>query len=378
MYLNMDKIFDKLFAKSSTGKIKIWWVEVLKKNDKTYLVTYSGYENGKITSSQKEVHSKNKGRSNETTPYDQACNEAQSKTNKKMDEGYVLDKAELDGQVLLLPMLAHPYQKRKHSIEWPALVSPKLDGHRLLSRRNMSANIENISRKGKVFTTLSHLTSDIEKLVDYLKVSDGELYKHGVPLQDIAAASKKERDLTSQLEYWIFDCINNDIFSDRWIIIQNFFNEHSTTKNEFGFRTVGQLVEVPNYEVSREEELQEYHNKFVDMGFEGTMIRNKTGLYKRAHRSVDLLKKKDFLECEFKIIGGKEATGNDAGTVVFICKTDNGKSFDVRPKGTREQRRKWLNNLDNIVGKQLTVRFQYYSKDKIPCHSRGICIRDYE
>lgn len=369
------KTYGPLYAKASTGKIKVWKVDV---TDTGLLVCTHGYLDGALTTNSKEVVSKNVGRSNQTSPYEQACNDAQSKMNRKMDEGYVLDQSELTGQVLMLPMLANKYSEKKHLVKWPAFASPKLDGNRLVTY--LENEVQYRSRNGKEFgADLTHLNKELTEFITEVGISDGELYLHGYALQDIVALSKKTREETKLLEYWIFDVIDTDLsFQKRYDKIKNFFNSKNCIINDQGFRKYGNLVEVPNYEINNEEELQKHHNNFTELGFEGTMIRNKNGLYKLKHRSSDLLKKKDFLEEEFKIIGGKSATGNDIGTVVFICETSEGKSFDVRPKGTREKRREWLNNIESLINKNLTVRFQYFSNDNIPCHLRGICIRDYE
>jgi len=121
-----------------------------------------------------------------------------------------------------------------------------------------------------------------------------------------------------------------------------------------------------------------WHKKWTEIGFEGTMIRNKKGKYIQKHRSKDLQKYKDFLDAEFKIIGGTEATGNDVGTIVFQCVTDDNKPFTVRPKGSRDIRRQWLRDINNLIGKLLTVRYQNLSDDGIPIFPVGLEIRDYE
>jgi DNA ligase-1 len=91
-----------------------------------------------------------------------------------------------------------------------------------------------------------------------------------------------------------------------------------------------------------------------------------------------LQKYKEFFDKEFVIVGGHEGSGPDAGTVVFEVKTKEGKVFSVRPKGTREERTEWLNDMKNIKGKELTVRYQNLSEDGIPIFPVGIAIRDYE
>jgi len=297
-----------------------------------------------------------------------------------MDEGYKTSLAELESApTLKLPMLAHKFTERKHDIVWPAFASPKLDGNRLVVQTNLNKCIYT-TRTGKEFAgDFSHLDEPIKEFIETVGIPDGEAYIHGLLLQDIVALTKKKRENSAEIEYWIFDIINTELpFDTRYQKIRSFFDTKNCLINNQGFRIYKNIVEVPNYEIKDEAELEQYHTNFIQLGFEGTMIRNKKGLYKPNYRSSDLLKKKDFLEEEFKIIGGKSAEGNDIGTVIFTCETPEGKPFDVRPKGTREQRKEWLENIDKLVNKVLTVRFQYYSKDKIPCHLRGICIRDYE
>jgi DNA ligase-1 len=85
-----------------------------------------------------------------------------------------------------------------------------------------------------------------------------------------------------------------------------------------------------------------------------------------------------FQDAEYKIIGVKEATGNDKGTGVLICCDDSGNEFAVRPRGTREYRKDLLCNFDNYKSKFLTVRFQNLSSQNIPRFGVGITIRDYE
>lgn len=368
------KDFGPIYAKASNKKIKVWSASVI---DNELLITH-GYVDGKKVTNTKIIKEKNIGKKNETSPFDQGCNEALSKLNKKVDEGYIENIDELENVIIELPMLALNFKDRSHDIVWPAYVSPKLDGNRLLVKLNKNKLLY-LSRKGKEFNVLSHLDNDVNELIKHINFSDGELYFHGWALQDIASACKKERPETSQLEYWVFDIPNGQLpFEKRYSLITSFFDSKKTEINRQGFRKYGNLVEVPNYEIKNIDELQEFHNTFITLGFEGSMIRNKNGLYKFGHRSADLQKKKDFLEEEFKIIGGKSAEGDDIGTIVFRCITKEGKEFDVRPIGKREQRKQWLDDIDSIINKNLTVRFQYFSNDNIPCHNRGICIRDYD
>lgn len=359
------KTFGPLYAKSSTGKIKQWCATAQKPN---ILVTSNGYVDGKATIREKPVKGKNIGRSNETTPFQQACSDAQSKMNKKMDEGYVLDQKDLEGQVLLLPMLAHPYGKRKHDIKYPALVQPKLNGVRCLADNDCKYH----TRKGKEYYSLDHLNTEVKAMLSMIgasKLLDGEIFHPDWGFQEIIRAVKKYRPgVSEELQYWVYDIVDTEMdFDDR----SNLLNCLKDLKH---------IVIVPTYQVQNEEEMLAKHKEFTAAGFEGTIIRNIEGKYELKNRSKNLQKYKDFIDDEYEIVGGTEASGDDAGTVVFTCKLkgDSDKTFSVRPKGSRETRRKWFTNLDSIIGKQLTVRYQELSEDKVPIFPVGLVLRDYE
>jgi DNA ligase-1 len=111
---------------------------------------------------------------------------------------------------------------------------------------------------------------------------------------------------------------------------------------------------------------------------EGIIIRNVDGKYIFDHRSKDLQKYKTFEDKEFTIVGGYGGEGLEEGCVVFVYDLGNGKTFNVRPRGSRDLRRDWMKDLKNILGKELTVRYQELSEDKVPIFPVGIAIRDYE
>ena len=111
------------------------------------------------------------------------------------------------------------------------------------------------------------------------------------------------------------------------------------------------------------------------------MCRNLNGKYKLKHRSNDLLKFKNFEDSEFKIVDAKKGTGTEEGAIVFMCETEYGKKFDVRPRGEIEKRREMFCNKDDYIGKMLTVRYQntgIMDDDAVPRFPVGIDVRDYE
>ena len=114
------------------------------------------------------------------------------------------------------------------------------------------------------------------------------------------------------------------------------------------------------------------------MGHEGLIIRDTESPYMLNNRSRGLLKYKHMETEEFTIIGAEEAEGRDKGTVIWVCETEKGDEFTVRPKGTQKIRKEWFNTQDQYIGKLLTVQFQGYTKLDRPRFPVGIEIRDYE
>ena len=60
------------------------------------------------------------------TALEQAELEADSKFKKKQDEGYFMTKEEAMNNLVVLPMLAHNFEKRSHDIEFPAIAQRKV------------------------------------------------------------------------------------------------------------------------------------------------------------------------------------------------------------------------------------------------------------
>jgi DNA ligase 1 len=375
----------RLYARDSKGRIKIWSIETQLNSDDTGTYTVShGLVAGKRQSSPKTITvGKNLGKANETSPFDQACSEAQSKWNKQIDKGYVEDinSIPLANEVpLFLPMLAHKWEERGKHITFPAFIQPKLDGFRCVSGRRDGTDVVLWSRRRKLFAAPDKIIAELDTIIPNDGCLDGELYRHDwrspsnePDFQRIASATKKRRADTDLLEYHVYD---------RPVPEQpelSFYERFYKPAFEEGTLVGTERVKiVPTYKIDTPEEMMDFFEEWTSgkLPYEGLMIRNFEGAYTYDSRSNDLLKVKDFQEEEFEIIGGKEGTGKDAGTVIFILQTSDGKEFESRPTGTHEQRAEYYTNLDQYVGKLLRVRFNGLSNSGIPRFGRGVGIRE--
>ena len=373
-----------LFGLSRVGKIKQWQAKVqLNEDDTATLIIKSGYVGGKIREIPRQIKKgKNIGKANETTPFAQAIAEATSKWNSKRDENYEPEQMDPNNYIprLMLPQCAkNPGQGK---IVYPAYIQPKLNGvcdlAEICDNSPILPNtILHHSRGGHLFETLDHLDKWLLEL-NAPGPTHGELYKHGWSLQKIGSYTKKIKPDQHLLQYWIYDIAwLNTTFEARieWLEDAIYFLRKDYPECPLRF-TETMIANNPD-------EATAYHDQFVQEGFEGAMLKNKQGLYMFQYRSNDLEKVKDYQDSEFKIIGGKEGTGTDAGCIIYRCITEGGLEFDARPRGTVEDRKQMLIDLPNDIGKMLTVRYAELSDSGVPLQPVGIpaealVVRDYE
>ncbi len=318
---------------------------------------------GKWVTSQYTAKAKNVGRSNETTPEEQAVLENISKSKRKIDKGYVKTKKEASAPAtnalgLKKPMLATSLDKVKpESIEWDtAYVQPKLDGHRALFVDGVL-----YSRSGKVIN-LPHIVDAIgESGLDHLHL-DGELYVHGKPLQDISRLVKKHTEDSLEVKYHIYDCIMDLPFIERM---------NCMTSEAVDCLRHKDIVAVDTVTAVNMEGVMQFHAMWREEGYEGTMLRFGNDGYGTDKRSRKLLKIKEFHDAEFKVIGYEEGKPYIRGdktyrVPVWICETESGATFNVTAAGNMNEKSVEWEHRDEFVGNMLTVKFHYLSKDGIP------------
>jgi len=365
----MTKQWPTLYKFAKSGAVQTWLI--IAKDYPSGSAMYEsrfGQKNGKIQFALVEVKSgKNIGKANETTPFKQACMEAKAKWKKQLDKGYT------EGAPKVLkrtdPMLAKKYQDCAHLVTFPCHWQPKLDGIRCVGFRE-DGKVKLVSRRGKTFNTLMHIENILEGILGSDDIFDGELYVHGIPFQTVISWIKRLQTDTARVKYNVYDSISDKPFKKRFANVCKLID-----KNGYGFvRTVYTAQLNSDAEIKSTLVAQE------DRGFEGIMLRVGDCLYENGRRSSNLLKCKSFQDEDFIIIGGEENKGRQKGQCTFVCKTAEGTTFKVKPKGTDTERKEYWENLDSYIGKELTVRFfEWTTSDKpVPRFPIGIIIRDYE
>lgn len=267
--------------------------------------------------------------------------------------------------------------------------SRKIDGVRCSFYLNDEGNITSSSRGGKDYdVSTRHLREDpmlIELFDTYPKlILDGELYKHGRDLPYISGLARRtleeEAEACKELEFYIFDVMDNTLrFEDRVGILEDVAVELGCSDVSFDNFTVEgkhHFRVLPQEKVTGWLNIKKKHDQYVEEGFEGCIIRNPDKKYRFGGRTNDMIKVKQYIDEEFKIVGWKPGR-RGVEDMVFTLITDDGKEFDAKPHGSRELKEEYVENMDSIIGKMGTVKF-FMWYNNTPQQPTMKAIRDYE
>ena len=271
-------------------------------------------------------------------------------------------------------MLAHPYGNKEFDRD--SFIQPKLDGIRCYITKDGA-----FSRNHKEFKTVDHIRKVFEPVFKENPsiVLDGELYNHQLKdnFNKIISLVRKQNPTADQLEdakkyiqfHWY------DYYLQRRNYPFRLRNENIKTKLEQLCSPY--LVEVPTHEVSILESAKLWHEDFLRLGYEGSIIRTNEPYEQK--RSYNLQKFKDFQDAEATITGWVEGQGKRIGTVgKFIARDDDGIEFGMPVMDDYDTMKYMYDIVDWYIGK--TATFTYFQKTPSGSYRHPLfkCVRNYE
>ena len=385
-----------LYKKTTIGKTQTWEIEVSGNKFRTI----SGQADGKkITNNWTVCQGKNVGKKNATTGEEQALKEAEAKHKKKLEAGYHLNLKNISKKRFYEPMLAQDFKNKNRQSEVMAdlqqvdggtvgtvFSQPKLDGIRCIAMREGL-----FTRTGKEITAVPHISEALEPFFKLYPNAtlDGELYNHAYKddFNKIIHLVRKQNltdehlsESAEMIQYHIYDA--PVIGNGKWAMTEKDLYSDRTSKLDASFVNLKLekedcLVIVPTVHIDDREELDRCYEDYIEAGYEGQMVRL-DGPYENK-RSPKLLKRKEFVDEEYKILGYEEGEGNRAGTVKhFKFKNKDGKEFNSNVKGSFSYLTKLLEIADTLIGKDATIKYFNLTPDGVPRFPYVIAIRDYE
>lgn len=254
---------------------------------------------------------------------------------------------------VIKPMLCKvfdPNDKKNEGKTW--YISRKLDGVRCLLYYKDGV-VYTSSRGGQDYNiAATYICSDpfVMQLFESNPnlILDGEIYRYGWMLNKINGLCRLET-LHSDHTELVFNCYDivdtNKTFVERLKILKDI--ESKRTNNS-------KLVIVEHIKLNNLSEIDTYHDSFVADGYEGAVIRDAESIYKPGSRGRDWQKIKRFTDDEYTILGLVEGLREE--DMCFLMMTDQGYEFKAKPIGTREDKQYYREHINEMIGKQATVK----------------------
>ncbi len=380
-----------LVARNARDKVQQIQAKLMQEGNIFMIQRITGQYLGKQTEQPELIIDKGKAK---RSTLEQAELQFNSIINKYLDKGYkkisdltktpfedisesemnnLVPSIKTDSNGFLKPMLAKDSNKCQTSVlNKRLLCSTKLNGVRCLMQFS-EGKIHAISRGGKEYNVPTTLIR--EALEDFFKeypsvILDGELYNHGHHLQELSgiARLKEWEDRCNILEYWIYDIADSTkTFEERLEFLMLLKDK---------LKGISKIKVIDHIETNSFKEIQDLHNKWVNEGYEGLVARKPNSTYQFGKRGSDMIKVKEYMEQEFEIIDYKDGLRDE--DFCFILQTEDGKPFAAKPIGDRELKDRYLRDIDEIIGKQGTVKFFEWSKEGVPQQPIFQVVRDYE
>ena len=217
----------------------------------------------------------------------------------------------------------------------------------------------------------SQLSDDmINMMIEEGVCLDGELYLPGYSVNDINSFVKNNTLLQHyQLQYWCYDLTMEAITA----YTRNEELEKAIKGGTTGFVTKAQHLDnkkqflvIPSYNIDNITTATDRRNLFIDLGFEGLIVRNPEAEYAFGKRMFKYKKK---LDGKFIIIDIQE---DKRGLPIYTLINDiNDETFECTINLPQEEQKKQLNMKQYLIGKMGLVEYRERSgKKEVPFHAK--------
>ena len=304
------------------------------------------------------------------------------------------DRTTADGT--LLPMLAKTFNNTNNKIfnKTPIRIGQyKINGLRCIisAKRNNTDMFKPItlrfqSREGTYWNSLSNLedylltvipNEFLNKMIDEDWELDGELYLPGYKVNEINHFVKDPKCKENKfIQYWCYDAIIDDTPQYRRLdilgqVFENKTYEFTSLNNHLNNKE--RFIYINNYTIENEDDAVKYRNLFIDLGFEGLILRDPDKEYQIGKRNFSMIKFKDVMEGSFKIID-IYPEGISRNIPLFLCKNDiNDETFEVHINGTLKEQERDLFFRDKFIDKTLHITFGERSGVyRVPFHVKTV------
>ena len=398
---------NKLYRRNNNGMPTVWWASF--NSDTNSIAVFYGLVRGNI---RKEVY---------TVTQKDGNKELESRYNEKIKQGYqylneicdmhdrppVEDENSLElfnflntylpkdlsngNSNLLLPMLAKTYNGNVWKKVSCMYGQYKINGLRCIitayTQNDMfkPIRLRFQSREGIIWNTLENLSdyllsiipaNIIRDMIDGYVALDGEIYLPGYTINQINHFFKDANCVENKLlQFWCYDIMMEGNQAHR-----NMYRYHIKKPTSFNsikehYNNKERLIILHNKYITNDNEAIDTRNHFINLGFEGLILRNAKTDYQYGRRRANYMEKfKDAAEGDFIILDIYKEKKRDLP--ILLCKNDiNNEKFETRLSVSHIVQQEVLFDSQSYIGR--TVHIEYGERSgvaRVPFHIKTVVI----
>lgn len=398
---------NRLYRRNNNGMPTVWWASF--NSDTNSIAVFYGLVRGNI---RKEVY---------TVTQKDGNKELESRYNEKIKQGYqylneicdthdrppVEDENSLDlfnflntylpkdlsngNSNLLLPMLAKTYNGNVWKKVSCMYGQYKINGLRCIvtayAQNDMfkPVRLRFQSREGLTWHTLSYLedyllatinANIIDDMINGFAALDGEVYLPGYTVNQINHFVKDTNCVENKLlQFWCYDIMMEGRQTHRNMYRCHIKNPTSFNNINEHYNNKERLIILPSIYINNDNEAIDARNRFINLGFEGLILRNAETDYQYGRRRANYMEKfKDAAEGDFIILDIYKEKKRDLP--ILLCKNDiNNEKFETRLSTSHVVQQEVLFNSQSYIGR--TAHIEYGERSgvaRVPFHIKTVVI----
>lgn len=398
---------NRLYRRNNNGMPTVWWAEL--DSGTNSITVFYGLVRGNI---RKEVYA--------VTQKD-GQKELESRYNDKIKQGYTYLNELCDMQGLppvedgdndtlfnflntylpkdlsngnsnlLLPMLAKTYSGNVWKKVGYMYGQYKINGLRCIITAYTQNDIFKPirlcfqSREGIIWNTLENLgdyllsiipANIIRDMIDGYVALDGEIYLPGYTINQINHFVKDSNCPENKLlQFWCYDIMMEGDQSSRNDYRYGIKSPTSFYNIENHYGNIERFIVLPSRYINNDNEAIETRNHYINIGFEGLILRNPYTDYQYGRRRANYMEKfKDAAEGDFIILDIYKEKKRDLP--ILLCKNDiNDEKFETRLSTSHIVQQEVLFDSQSYIGR--TVHIEYGERSgvsRVPFHIKTVVI----
>lgn len=292
----------------------------------------------------------------------------------------------------ILPMLAKTYTGNVWKKTSCMLGQWKINGLRCFITAYKGDTIFNPvrlrfqSREGIVWNTLNTLedylfdslpADIIQNMLDNGWALDGEIYLPGYSVNEINHFVKDPNDIHNKLlQFWCYDIAIPEMAQHKRDKIRLDIKPYTIFDDkDKHLNNKEQLIILPTYNICNDTAAYAWRDKFIDLGFEGLILRNPDVDYQYGRRRVGYMEKfKTKTDGKFEIIDIQPERKRNLP--IITCRNDiNDATFETRFSLPHDKQEYILNHKEDYIGKFVFISYGERSGvERVPFHIKEVSL----